>query len=102
MANDQWFYEKYFALRLSLSNHKSLTWDSVHWGWCWLVSVLVIAFNWSGVVVVVGQLGCVDQGVGGLTGKGALDGSEVLGFFVLNFRGVDWDSVDWSWGVSVS
>lgn len=39
--------------------------------------------------------------IGGMTRECTLDGGEVLCFFVLDFRGVDWNAVDWCWGISV-
>lgn len=67
------------------------------------MSVMVVAIVGWGRVMVVGRvLWVVGDGVGGLTGECALDGSEVLGFFVLNLGCVDWDSVHWCWGITVS
>lgn len=63
--------------------------------------VVAVGWSWSVMVVVVGLRLMIDQGVGRLASKSALNGSKVLSFFVLDFWGVNWDSVNWCWGISV-
>lgn len=89
------------VLGFFVGNLSGVDWDSVHWCWGWLMSVMVVGW---GVVVGGGSImsggGVVGWGVVSLS-LGGSDGGEVKGFFVGDFGGVNWDSVHWCWGVSV-
>lgn len=85
----------FFVLNLG-----SVDWDSVDWCWCGLVSVMVV--GWSMVVLwgsIVAWSVMAWSMVGLALGSG--NSGEVEGFFVLDFGGVNWDSVHWCWGESV-
>jgi hypothetical protein len=89
-------------LSLGVLDFSGVNWNSVNWCWGWLVSVVVVAVDWSGMRVVIVLWLIVGSWVGRLTSESTLNSGEVLGFFMLNFWGVYWDSIDWGWGISVS
>lgn len=91
---------------LGVLNFGSVDWDSVHWCWCWLVSPMVVV-SWG--VVVVGWSMLINGGLSVVSrvtsitdlSLGFSDESEMVGLGVLNFSGINWDSVHWCWGVFV-
>lgn len=60
---------------------------------------VVVAVDWSWSLMMMVLRLMVNISV--LTGECALNGSKVLSFFVLDFRSVDWDAVDWCWGITI-
>lgn len=63
--------------------------------------VVAVDWRWGMMIMIVLRLLMVDQRIGGLTSKSALNSSKVLSFFVLNFWGVDWNAVDRCWSIFV-